>query len=68
MLKLGIIGATGYVGEEIVRLLARRKDIEITTVVSNTFEGKPYSSVYPSSAAFLTRSVKSSILKNSRKG
>lgn len=48
MLKLGIIGATGYVGEEIVRLLARRKDIEITTVVSNTFEGKPYSSVYPS--------------------
>ena len=40
MLKLGIIGATGYVGEEIVRLLARRKDIEITTVVSNTFEGE----------------------------
>ncbi|NMA65786.1 MAG: N-acetyl-gamma-glutamyl-phosphate reductase [Clostridiaceae bacterium] len=48
MLKLGIIGATGYVGAEIVRLIALRKDIEITTVVSNSFAGKPYSSVYPS--------------------
>lgn len=48
MLKLGIIGATGYVGAEIVRLLVNRKDIEITTVVSNTFAEKPYSSVYPS--------------------
>jgi len=48
MLKLGIIGATGYVGAEIVRLTALRKDIGITLVASNTFAGKPYSSVYPS--------------------
>lgn len=48
MLKLGIIGATGYVGAEIVRLIALRKDIEIATVVSNTFAGRPYSSVYQS--------------------
>ena len=37
MLKLGIIGATGYVGAEIVRLLTLRDDIKITTVVSNSF-------------------------------
>lgn len=48
MLKLGIIGATGYVGAEILRLLSTRKDIEVTTVVSNSFAGQPYSSVYPS--------------------
>lgn len=48
MLKLGIIGATGYVGAELIRLLAQRKDIEITTVVSNSFVDKQFSSVYPS--------------------
>jgi len=48
MLKLGIIGATGYVGAEIVRLLALRDDIKITTVVSNSFAGQPFSNVYPS--------------------
>lgn len=48
MLKVGIIGATGYVGAEILRLLSTRKDIEITTIVSNSFVGQPYSSVYPS--------------------
>jgi len=48
MLKLGIIGATGYVGAEIVRLLALRDDIKITSVVSNSFAGQPFSNVYPS--------------------
>jgi N-acetyl-gamma-glutamyl-phosphate reductase len=48
MVRIGIIGATGYVGSEIVRLLALRKDIEITLVTSNSFSGKPYSEVYPS--------------------
>lgn len=48
MTRIGIVGATGYVGMEIVRLLAGRGDVAITTVVSNSFAGKPYSSVYPS--------------------
>lgn len=48
MLNLGIIGATGYVGAEVVRLLALRDDIKITTVVSNNFVGQPFSAVYPS--------------------
>ena len=48
MLNLGIIGATGYVGAEIIRLIALRDDIKITTVVSNNFVGQPFSAVYPS--------------------
>ena len=47
MTKIGIVGATGYVGMEIVRLLAGHRDVTVTTVVSNSFAGKPYSSVYP---------------------
>lgn len=48
MTRVAIIGATGYVGMEIVRLLHARQDMRITSVVSNSFIGKPYSSVYPS--------------------
>ena len=47
MVKVGIIGATGYVGAELVRLLHRRKDIRLTTVVSNSFSGQPFSDIYP---------------------
>ena len=48
MTKIGIVGATGYVGMEIVRLLAGRRDVEVSCVVSNSFAGKPFSAVYPS--------------------
>ena len=32
MIKAGIIGATGYAGNEIVRLLLGHKDVEINMV------------------------------------
>ncbi len=48
MIKVAIVGATGYVGVEIVRLLHARQDVQITSAVSNSFAGKPFSSVYPS--------------------
>lgn len=48
MIKVGIIGATGYVGAELVRLLAGRHDVEIATVVSNSFSGQRFSDIYPS--------------------
>ena len=47
MVKFGIIGATGYVGAELVRLLHNRKDIKLTTVVSNSLAGQPFSDIYP---------------------
>lgn len=47
MIKVGIIGATGYVGAELVRLLHGRKDIGLTAVVSNSFSGQPFSDIYP---------------------
>jgi len=42
MASVGIIGATGYVGTEIVRLLQNHPDINITSVVSHNFAGRRY--------------------------
>jgi N-acetyl-gamma-glutamyl-phosphate reductase len=47
MINLGIIGATGYVGTEIVRLLQNHPEINISTVLSQSFVGKKISDVYP---------------------
>ncbi len=47
MIKAGIIGATGYAGIELVRILLRHPDMELAAVSSVSFEGKPLSEVYP---------------------
>ncbi len=47
MINVGIIGATGYVGIEIVRLLQNHPEFNISTVVSQSFVGKKISDVYP---------------------
>jgi len=40
MASVGIIGATGYVGTEIVRLLQNHPDINITSVVSHNLRAE----------------------------
>lgn len=47
MIKVGIIGATGYAGAELVRLLMGHPQAEITAISSVSFEGKAISEVYP---------------------
>ena len=36
MIKVGIIGATGYVGAELMRILLNHKKIEISAISSYT--------------------------------
>ncbi len=48
MIKAGIIGATGYAGVELVRILLRHPQVELAAVSSVSFEGQPISQVYPS--------------------
>ena len=48
MIKVGIIGATGFAGAELVRLLFNHPQAEIVAVSSVSFEGEKLSSVYPS--------------------
>lgn len=46
-IKAGIIGATGYAGAELVRLLMNHPQAEISAISSVSFEGKALSEVYP---------------------
>ena len=46
MIKVGIIGATGYAGGELVRLLINRDDVEICWYGSRSYVEEPYASVY----------------------
>ncbi len=46
MIKAGIIGATGYAGEELVRLLLRHPDVEIVWYGSRSYVEQPYADVY----------------------
>ena len=48
MIKVGIIGATGYAGVELVRILMRHPQAQLAAVSSVSFEGQPISQVYPS--------------------
>lgn len=48
MIKAGIVGATGYAGAELVRILLGHPQVEIAAISSVSFEGTPLSEVYPS--------------------
>lgn len=45
--KVSIIGATGYVGAELVRGFVAHPDFEIKDLTSRSFAGKAFSDVYP---------------------
>ncbi len=47
MIKAGIIGATGYAGVELVRILLRHPQARLQAVSSVSFEGQALSEVYP---------------------
>lgn len=46
-LKVGIVGATGYTGSELVRLLHTHPAANIEIITSRSKEGVPFSSIHP---------------------
>lgn len=46
MIKVGIIGSTGYAGNELVRLLHNHKEVELVWYGSRTYVDEKYSSIY----------------------
>lgn len=46
-MRVGILGATGYTGHELVRLLHGHKEAELTYISSGTTVGKSYGEIYP---------------------
>lgn len=48
MLRIGIVGASGYTGVELARILAGHPRAEITVVTSRQHAGQPLSRIFPS--------------------
>ena len=46
-IKVGVVGATGYAGAEICRLIAGHPAAELAAISSVSFEGQALSDVYP---------------------
>jgi N-acetyl-gamma-glutamyl-phosphate reductase len=44
---VAVVGATGYAGVEIVRLLSSHPDVELTLLTSEHYQGRPLADVYP---------------------
>lgn len=49
-LKVGIVGAAGYAGAELIRLVLGHPEFELAAITSNADAGQPLSAVYPSFA------------------
>ncbi|MFN8831003.1 MAG: N-acetyl-gamma-glutamyl-phosphate reductase [Labrys sp. (in: a-proteobacteria)] len=51
-LKVGILGASGYTGSELVRLLLRHPRVEITLLTADSKAGRAMADVFPQFAPF----------------
>lgn len=47
MVKVSVLGATGYTGIELVRILGRHPEVKLTVLSSQSFGGQKISSIYP---------------------
>lgn len=47
MIKAAVVGASGYIGGELVRLLAMHPEVEISAVTSRRYNGKRIHKVHP---------------------
>ncbi len=56
-MKVAIIGATGYTGLELVRILLNHPEVHITALTSERFSGQDYSSVFPSLRGIIRTSL-----------
>lgn len=48
MIKVGIVGGTGYTGVELLRLLTMHPAVELTAITSRKEDGLPVADMYPS--------------------
>ncbi len=52
-IKAGVIGASGYAGGELLRILAQHPHVTLTTAVSETYADKPITASFPNLAGSL---------------
>jgi N-acetyl-gamma-glutamyl-phosphate reductase len=53
MIKVGIVGGTGYTGVELLRLLAAHPQVQLTAITSRKEDGMPVVDMYPSLRGFV---------------
>ena len=46
-IRIGVLGASGYTGADLVRLAVRHPNIEIAALTANSHAGKPMEAVFP---------------------
>ena len=53
MIRIGIVGASGYTGVELARLLCGCPDVKLTVATSRQYSGRKLAEVYPSLAGLV---------------
>lgn len=53
MIKVGIVGGTGYTGVELLRLLAAHPQVQLTAITSRKEDGMPVADMFPSLRGFV---------------
>ncbi len=53
MTRVGVVGATGYAGAELVRILCTHPEIELAVLSSRQYSGMKFDRVYPSMAGLV---------------
>jgi N-acetyl-gamma-glutamyl-phosphate reductase len=53
MIRVGVVGATGYTGAELVRILVGHPEVELTILTSRNYAGERFDRVYPAMAGIV---------------
>ena len=46
-IKISVIGSTGYVGKELVKILMNHQNVELVHLVSSSYAGKNIAEIFP---------------------
>lgn len=52
MIKVGIAGASGYTGVELVKLISNHPQARLEAITSSSYKGKPLTDIFPSMRGF----------------
>ncbi|NNF99997.1 MAG: N-acetyl-gamma-glutamyl-phosphate reductase [Desulfobacteraceae bacterium] len=58
MVKVAIVGATGYAGAELVRILSGHPLVNLTLLTSRRYAGRKFHDIYPSMTGFVDLTLK----------
>lgn len=62
--KIGIIGATGYTGAELIKILINHPKVEIKYLTSNSYAGRNIAEIYPYLSKYISLDLKAFDLKD----